>query len=117
MIEQLRNLLASILFSIATFISPTSLNSAPAPVDEISVTPTVITPTNVAVSQVPSPNPSPACQFNKAQMTELMKQYGYPDEDIEIFFKMKPGDCFNYKPRTDRQILQDLEMKVNMLDL
>ncbi|MDP3982767.1 MAG: hypothetical protein Q8Q65_01685 [bacterium] len=43
-----------------------------------------------------SPAPK-TCQFNKEQLRTVLKEYGYTDEEINQFFIIKPGDCFNLK--------------------
>jgi hypothetical protein len=54
---------------------------------------------------IPTMNPSPKalsldakhCQFNKQELTNLMKKYDYTDDDIDAFFVMNPDSCFNLK--------------------
>lgn len=57
------------------------------------------------ISTSPTPKPvsqAKTCQFNKEQMRTLLKEYGYTDEEINQFFIMRPGNCFNLKPNNNQ---------------
>jgi hypothetical protein len=88
------------------------------------VTPTITivviadpTPTTIpSISPIPTAGVQPQvkqCQFNKEQMTTLMKQYGYSDADINTFFTMKPDDCYNINPRANNYQQPDIESSLN----
>ncbi len=118
MINYFRSIIAGLLISIGTFVSPVKHITPTPPLKiSISITPkatstVILTPTTIVQSQVKQ------CQFNKEQMTALMKQYAYSDEDIRTFFEMRPGDCFNIKPNQSSvsQQTQNLENKVQSLE-
>lgn len=107
-------IISGLLISIATFMSPVKQLAPTSPLTiSITITPkatATIIPTPVII--VTQPPQAQKCQFNKEQMTALMRQYGYSEEDIKTFFIMRPGDCFNIKPQTTDEKLNDIQRKL-----
>ena len=115
MLDNLRHFLAISLIAIAGFLQP-NINSIPA---KIKITPTPIIKINTIQSPTEIPLQQPQvkkCQFNKEQMTTFLKQFEYTDEEINIFFEINKGDCFNPKEKTTSQEIEELENKVQGIE-
>lgn len=119
MLNGLRHFLAISLIALAGLIQPHFIPTQKTqvkqtPVINISLTskqPSMISPTIKPVMKQRG-----RCQFNKEQLTTLMQQNNYSNEDINLFFSVRPGDCFNFKPNYQKSS-QDSNMESTLNDL
>ncbi|MEI7653521.1 MAG: hypothetical protein WCJ70_04605 [bacterium] len=115
MITTIRSLLAGILIYTATVLSPKvtpTLGPIPTVVKQSPTQVLKIAPTTTLVPTVVPET----CRYNKEQMLALMKKFNYSDSDIDKYFTLRPGNCFNPKPKAGNLPLQDLQQKVSELE-
>lgn len=107
MINYFRSIIAGLLVSIGTFVSPAKqIALTPKPKINITITPKAIptvidTPTIIFQPQVQK------CQFDKEGFIKKAKDYGYTAEEIDAFLtSLPPNYCPNNNVQTDENNLQ-----------
>lgn len=115
MFDYVRSIIAGLLISIATFVSPVKQMS-PTPPPKIIIT---ITPkATVTISPMPKiiatqPPQAQNCQFNKDGFINKARELGYSEEEINTYLSAHPGNCINITKNTSvSQQVEDLENKI-----
>lgn len=102
MFNHLRSIIAGLLISISTFVSPVK-QITPTPPPKISVTITskataTIIPTPVVIAT--QPPQAQKCQFNKDGFINKAIELGYSEEEINTYLSAHPGNCINITKKT-----------------